>query len=210
MSNRQVSIYSPIISDYWYTTILGEMQHAVRDSGLNWCWANAYQDYWTKDPAAHGVPESFKLAAPGGPALGQWLKLRYSADNMAGFEDSVRAVANKHGWYPHFEDFDLVDDLGQDRFIATEQLTAMTGPEDRVRRSQRAGVLVRFLHSGLLLTLDALVRDGAEWRFEVSTHGQNSYGPFHSMLHLVCNFMDANRRFDLPPHHEPITVTNGF
>jgi len=182
---REASIYVKPQGTYWATTVLGELAATITGAAFDWCWVTKYGLPWTADPTHHNVPVSFKVLE-NGAELGVFVKLRYRSADPTAFETQVRQVAARCGWHAVFADYDLVADLGTDRFLAQEQGGTPT------RRRQRAERLVAFLHETLLLALDTLVKDGNDWRFEHSTHQENPTGTtFQSVVHLVCNLTDA-------------------
>jgi cytochrome P450 len=185
VTDREALIFVQPQGVDWATTVLGELAAAIRAGAFDWCWATKYGPPWGEDAAHHNVPESFKVVE-NGSERGVFVKLRYRSDDPTSFETQVRQVAEGCGWHAVFADYDLVADLGTDRFLAQEQGGTPT------RRRQRAERLVAFLHEALLLALDTLVKDGNDWRFERSTHQENPTGTtFQSVVHLVCNLTDA-------------------
>ena len=123
---------------------------------------------------------------------GFFVKLRYRCDAPGPFEGQLAQVARRHGWHVAFADYDLVDDLGKDRFLAAEQLSANSATSSQTLRGQRAERVAQFLYQTLLLAMDALVQDGTGWRFEKNQDQENSTGStFQSIVHLVCNLTQA-------------------
>lgn len=185
VTDREALIFVQPQGAHWATTVLGELAAAIRGASFDWCWATKYGHPWGQDAAHHNVPESFKVVE-NETELGVFVKLRYRSDDPTAFESQVQQVAKQQGWHVALGNYDLVADLGTDRFLAQEQ------GGSQARRLQRAERLAGFLHEALLLALDALVRDGNGWRFERSTHQQNPTGTtFQSIVHLVCNLTDA-------------------
>jgi hypothetical protein len=191
MADRQVSIYVPASDiDRWTTTVLGVLGPTIQGTTFEWCWAANYTHPWDADATADKAPDTFKIENDN-KTFGFFVKFRYRLEQWQTFENSVRNVATSRGWFPVFGDYDLVADLGKDRFLATEQTGTTAQPAPR--RIQRAELLARFLHQGLLLALDALVQDGAVWRFEHNEDNQDNPtgSTFQSIVHLVCNLTQA-------------------
>ncbi len=191
MPDREVSIYPPVGSVNWGSTVLGEFKSLLSRSSLVWCWATKYTPEWHEDPTHHGTPEKFAVEFHDGKMRGCFVKIRYRSTDVAAFETDVQTTVDRLGWHAHFADFDVVQDLGSDRFVPEEQLSLPT-EEEQGRREQRADLLVSFLYHGLMLALDALVFENNEWRFENNTHAANPTGTtFQSVVHLICNLTDA-------------------
>ena len=167
------------------TTVLGELAGTIRDTTFDWCWAAKYTPEWTADARHYRVPERFKVMF-GQVEHSSFVKFRYRTDDPDTFESAVQEIAKGRGWHAAFGDYNLVEDLGTPRFLAAEQGSSTH------RRTERADLLARFLYQALLLALDALVKDGNDWRFERSTDAQNpTQSTFQSIVHLVCNLTDA-------------------
>lgn len=197
MRDRQASIYVPPglvatpsgANPNWGATVLGELKPTLAGTGFDWIWATKYGLPWSADPTGDLVPGTFRVNTPNGD-YGCFVKFRYRTAAPPSFESAVQKLCAGRGWHAVFRDYDLVGDLGTDRFLSHEQ---QPGSSTSARRAQRATVLVDFLTRTLFLALDALVSDGAGgWRLEVSGHPENPTGStFQSMVHLVCNLTDA-------------------
>jgi hypothetical protein len=159
MTDRQASIYVISTTPHWPTTVLGEIASTIRGTVLTWCWAANYTQPWNLDPTHDGVPDAHKIPMNGADH-GFFVKLRYRCDAPGLFEGQLAQVARSHGWHVAFADYDLVDDLGKDRFIAAEQLSANSATSSQTLRGQRAERVAQFLYQTLLLAMDALVRVG--------------------------------------------------
>lgn len=171
--------------------MLGQLKASLGAAALDWCWATKYVVPWSGDPVGDKVPAAHAMKVQG-QDYGRFVKLRYRSSDAGPFEDELRCLETTHGWHVHTRDYDLVDDLGSDRYVPTEQLSGLGLQQQHQRRTRRAEGLASFLHLGLLLALDTLVQDGNEWRFEVNDHKENpTKTSFQSMLHLMCNLTDA-------------------
>jgi hypothetical protein len=118
-------------------------------------------------------------------------------------QDDFLELANNAGCYIHpngWMDYDVVKDLGGDRFIFTEANTT-----ERINRAQKVAY---FMDATVRLMLDMLVeKEPGIWKFESNDHKENPYGSaFESLHHLFCNATNVPTIVCLNLHNSQLKV----
>jgi len=173
--------WSPPYDDNWVEQVLGDIVRPIlRDysSHIDSVWVTRYIN---RDPVKG-------LGQPYLNEQGQWrhvllrflVKEEESLSNIKlATERLIRDVncAIPFGW----ENYDLVGDLGSDRFIE-----ANANSEDRI---ERAYFVFRFMDATIRLMLDSIKQDNdKKWHLESNSHEQNpDKSFFQSVHHLFCN-----------------------
>ncbi len=163
------------------TTVLPLYQQFTDD--IRWMWVTRYTGLYDEaaPPVECSIPEYFRT-----DKRYRYIVFRVSARDEVQQEVKTQAIrkateggcfADLRGWL----DYDVVADLGKDRFIK-----AMATAEERTRRAR---LIANFVDATVRLMLDALVQDeGGKWRLEQNQDEQNPHNSFfESVHHLFCN-----------------------
>jgi len=172
--------------DNWVVQILGTtakpLYQQYRDD-IRWLWVTRYSGPYSEDnpPVGCRVPEGYLL---GGYYRYVLFRASIEGQSEESFYDQAIRLAGEAGCYTDprgWIDYDIVADLGCNRFIRAEA--------NFEERAERARLVVHFVDATVRLMLDLLIHteDGI-WRFEQSTHPQNPNGlMLESVHHLFCN-----------------------
>lgn len=188
MSIRQTRIFVPNVLPYdtetWVETLLGRVIQPLLQSHstVDWFWFSRYiaSSADSGDCDVSVVPKDFQLNG-----LLRSLRFRFelSDTNVRAFErEGSLRITNEGCVISDWRDYDLVGDLGGDRFVGLVR--------DTIRRAERAKLVVSFLSIVSKLVLHSLIGPDVEGRFRVESNDdqQNPLkSSFESMHHLFCN-----------------------
>lgn len=211
MNHRQCYVYATSGLANWPFVLLGEvLKPTIARVGRPWFWYTFYStEPWTDHQDR--CPDA-GYCWPDGSV--RFLKVRYSRHGRKAFEQSLARRGRKASCASSFEGYDLVADLGQDRFIASEKLSG-SATANLSRRTERAVLVRDFLHHLSALTLETLVKDSnGTWRLEDNRDIENY--PFahlgQSLHHFISN-TSGNRLVCIPNLQTVnvggVTVTRG-
>lgn len=190
-NNRVVNayhIFAPVHwRENWVEQILGEViapVWEVRRGSLDWVWVTRYVEplestllATTPPDETRGIPDDFVDSQ----RLTRRVIFRAAGDNAAVVRKGLLGLSEKTGCHVRITLWDIVEDLGSDRFIQSNATIE--------QRMQRADLVGRFVDAGCQLMFDAVTLDhNSQWTLERNTHQQNPTGSFFfSVHHLFCN-----------------------
>lgn len=172
--------------DNWVEQILGSAVKPLcerYEDGIRWLWVTRYSGPYIDDKPPVGCHLADKYILNGSYRFVVFRlsvtdeirqSLHHRALQLAAHAD---CYTDPRGWI----DYDVVSDLGSDRFVHTD----VSGDE----RAQRAKLVAYFVDATVRLMLDQLTQDkDGKWALEAGTHKQNPNGSvFESVHHLFCN-----------------------
>lgn len=173
-------------TDNWVYQILGSIVLPIYrryKEEINWIWVTRYIEPKDSNPNVSYPDNS--------PFVNSERLCRYVALRMSVRENleqivlnealELARIANCHtdarGWLP----YDVVSDLGKNRFIHSEATQ-----EERIRRAR---LVMSFMDATVKLMLDSIVQiQEGKWELESNTDTQNPKGSFfESIRHLFAN-----------------------
>lgn len=180
--------------DNWVEQILGTVirpLHEEFDTSIRWIWVTRYIQNLEQLPdsvkdhfSIQAVPDRFLLP---GPYSYRYIVFRVSVEEdkkQTLYQRALQLVEAAGFYVVPWVDYDIVRDLGNNRFIhegATE--------EERVHRAR---LVANFIDATVRLMLDSLIEENGQWKLEPNTHKYNPDGSlFQSMHHLFCNATDV-------------------
>ena len=186
---KAIHIFAPNEEPFennWVEQILGTTVKPVYQQykdNIKWFWVTRYIEPYDEiaPPVNFPLPEKYRSDG----------NRRYIVFRISAHDESEQAIydltvqlAREAGCYTDprgWLDYDVVADLGSDRFIHTGATA-----EERVERGK---LVACFVDATIKLMIDLLVKDaGGKWVLEPSTHQQNPNGSvFESVHHLFCN-----------------------
>ena len=175
---------APFAEENWYETLLGKIISPLTSGTptLDWWWCLKYDEPVGQsdgDCDITAIPNTFRLQD--GNYRSVRLRFAIPVADQADFENRGNALITGAAcavsdWRP----YDLVKDLGGDRFVGEDRDTA--------RRQERAESITLLLHHLSAVVLHSLIRDGNGFRFERNDNVENPNGSsFESLHHLFCN-----------------------
>jgi hypothetical protein len=206
LSSIQIWVFVPWSLPYdqtnWVEQILGEIVLPVMNEysfQIDAVWMTRYIDSMSREPY-QGLHQPFLRQQQDGQEFWRHVKLRFLLTGeptlfKSQFLTLIREAGciAPSGW----QDYDLVDDLGQKRFVEPQ-----ASYDERV---ERAYLVFRFIDATTRLMLDAIRKDvNGLWHLEENEDKQgNPEGSFfQSLHHLFCNATNvptlANLGFLLP------------
>lgn len=178
----------------WYATLLGRVIGPLvqNQQSLEWFFFSRYrQDRGgsSGDCDLGKIPRHFERD-------GVWTSIRFRCGiphtHRQAFEDQASAAISGAGCaISDWRDFDLVSDLGSNRFLGGDRMPT--------RREERAKLVASYLHTISELVLHAVIGPDDEARFtlEANDHDQNPMrSTFESLHHMFCNVTDVPWHFE--------------
>jgi hypothetical protein len=186
---QSLNIFAPanqFYQDNWVEQILGTTIKPIYEQyedDIRWLWVTRYAGKYNeaKPPTGTQIPEEYLL---NGHYRYIWFRISILEDTKEQLQDDLLGLANSAGCYIHpngWMDYDVVNDLGSNRFI----IKGANTPE----RINRAKKVAYFIDATVRLMLDMLIEEKPGlWVFESNENEQNPNGSvFESVHHLFCN-----------------------
>jgi hypothetical protein len=184
---KALHIFSPdtqVNNLNWVEQILGDVVLPLLTQfgqKIEWIWLTRYMDNYNQDnpPVGYKLTDEYK-----GHGFYRYVVFRCSVDKSIEPELHLLAqnLAKEKGYFaPEWLIYNVVDDLGNDRFAPTDASSQF--------RQDRAHLVVRLIDSTVRLMLHSLIRDEKGMRrLEKNVSPQNPNGSiFESLHHLFCN-----------------------
>jgi len=189
MAIRQTRIFVPNAVPYngetWAETLLGRVIQPLLQSHptIHWFWFSRYYappSIDSGDCDINFVPKEFQI----NESLRSF-RFRFAlpdSDTQTFEENGSLRIKDEKCVISDWRDYGLVADLGGNRFVGEVR--------DNARRTERANLVVSFLHSLSKLVLHTLIGPDTEGRFHIESNDDRQnplYSSFNSMHHLFCN-----------------------
>jgi hypothetical protein len=188
MAIRQTRIFVPNEAPYkretWVETLLGRVIQPLikRHLAVNWFWFSRYiaPSIDSGDCNVDIVPNYFQTNG-----LLRSVRFRFElpdVDVQAFEQNGSLLITKERCVISDWRDYDLVEDLGGDRFVGEIRSV--------IRREERAKLVASYLNTVSKLVLHSLIGPDAEGQFflESNDDQQNPLkSSFESMHHLFCN-----------------------
>lgn len=168
-----------ILGENWGNEIIGQViKPIVEGYSFRWFWITRYLQ-----PVAHAIPPDFVFHSSQMPdvPLNAFILLRLSTEDKLAKQRALE-LAREGGYFVvGWEEYDVVADLGKDRFIHSDATEA--------ERVERAHQIAMFMSWTATLLVGALQQDSGRWVLESNSDlAQNPNGSFfQSVHHLFCN-----------------------
>jgi hypothetical protein len=186
---QAIHIFAPPEEPYgdnWVEQILGTVIRPLflqYQDDLKWLWVTRYGGSYSDaaPPLGYPIPERYHSNG-----WYRYIVVRFSAQDevQQSIQNEALRLAQEANCFPDprgWIDYDIVADLGGDRFVRAE-----AGSDDRQRRSQ---LVANFMDATVRMILDALGQDSTgRWILEPNINPQNPNGSFfESVHHVFCN-----------------------
>jgi hypothetical protein len=205
---QALHIYVPLEQPYgdnWVEQVLGEVVRPVYEQfkgEIEWMWITRYSgsyDHNTPPPYGDALPDRYRS---NGYYRFVLFRANVSSTTNAAFQRQVIEHAEQAVCFvePGWVDYDIVKDLGSDRFIRADA--------DQEERATRADLIAQFINATVKVMLDMLaVDESGRWMWEPSVHEQNPNGSvFESVHHLFCNATNVPTTVLLGLHNHQLQV----
>ncbi len=168
---------------HWGNEIIGKViKPIVEGYAIRWLWITRYLQAVADTPHL-SIPLDYQFVTPDAPNVPRnaFILFRLSIENKAAQQRTVE-VARTAGYHVlDWTDYDVVDDLGKNRFIHADA--------SDVERVERAYQIAMFMSTAATLLVYSLKEDNGEWQIEANSDKTNNPDGsfFQSVHHLFCN-----------------------